>query len=81
MLALVIAIFSVSATANAWTHYATVVNCNERISLREHVSVYSERILKIPLDATVKVQNVSGSDDASGYRNGFICTYYNGSVG
>ena len=81
MLALVIAILSVNVTAEAFSHYATVVNCNEWISLREYPSTSAPRLTKIPLGATVEVHNYSGRDDDQGYRNGFIYTYYNGMTG
>ena len=64
-------IFQPLTTGTDW--YATVVNCNEWISLRREPSVYSERIYKIPLGATVKI--------SSNTENGFYRTYYNGAWG
>ena len=58
-------------------YWATVVNCNEWISLRREPSVYSDRIYKIPLGTTVKIYRGAGEHYGSPY-NGFYQTYYNG---
>ena len=61
-------------------YWATVVNCNEWISLRREPSVYSDRIYKIPLGTVVKIYRGAGEHYGSPY-NGFYQTYYNGAWG
>ena len=73
-------IFSVSLSANAQMYYATVVNCNEWISLREYPSTSAPRITKIPLGATVKVY-IAYDDDQACPRNGFYYCEYGGHFG
>ena len=53
--------------AHTW---ATVVNCNEWISLREYPSTSAPRLAKIPLGTRLKIYYEGGSE------NGFYFAYY-----
>ncbi len=58
---------------------ATVVNCNEWISLREYPSTSAARLAKVPLGARVEI--TVGTGETSAYdspQNGFYYTKYNG---
>ena len=72
-------IFQPLTTGTDW--YATVVNCNEWISLRREPSVYSERIYKIPLGSTVIVYQGQLGERSGSPNNGFYYTEYNGARG
>jgi len=72
-------IFQPLTTGTDW--YATVINCNEWISLRREPSVYAERLYKIPLGATVIVYQGQLGEYSGSPRNGFYYTKYNGVYG
>ena|GEM_PF-1484783 len=66
-------------SAFGYEGWATVVNCNEWISLREGPSTSLRRLEKIPLGATVKIFKFDGMEGANpSPYNGFIRVYYNG---
>lgn len=70
----------VQAHMGDW-HWATVVNCNEWISLREYPSTEAPRLTTIPLGATVKIYRGQLGENSSSPKNGFYYTKYNGMSG
>ena len=57
-------------------YWATVVNCNEWITLRDRPSVYGDGIAHIPLGATVKIYKGQLGERSSSPENGFYWTEY-----
>lgn len=70
LLAILLAIAPMAATAEEST-LRHVVNCEHWISLREEPSVKAKRIMKIPLRATVYLQEADKAE-------GFVRVYYGG---
>ena len=73
----------VPKTTNSW-YWARVVNCNEWISLRAYPSTEAERLVKIPLGATVQIyhgQFGEGRNEVHSPSHGFYLTRYEGMSG
>ena len=62
-----------SPNPNDSTHWATVVNCRQSITLREEASVHARELLQIPLGARVRYLGVE--------TNSFYEVEYRGEVG
>lgn len=62
-----------SPNPNGSTHWATVVNCRQSITLREDATTYARELLQIPLGARVRYLGVE--------TNSFYKVEYRGEVG
>ncbi|MBR1647690.1 MAG: SH3 domain-containing protein [Selenomonadaceae bacterium] len=79
-LTIIIGASTVQANSGVWCR-ATVVNCNEWISLRHYPSTEAPRLTTIPLGATVKIYQGQLGENSSSPTNGFYWTQYNGMQG